>query len=113
MKLKIKKFKNLTPHALNIIKADGSVLNLPKPEDHILIPRVSITRELVDTIDGVDVYTSKTGEPIDLPEEEAGVGFVVSAMVRMNSPLRGDLFSPGSLLRDENGNITGCNGLDW
>jgi hypothetical protein len=96
------KIKNLTPHALKIQRIDGSFLELPKPEAGTLIPRRIAASVQCDPIEGVVE---------NLPEIEEGTIYVVSRMVIDGVSDRTDLFAPGELLRDGNGNIIGAKGL--
>ena len=51
------------------------------------------------------------GDVQDLPEVTENTIFVVSRMVKDRVPNRTDVLVPGALVRDENGNIIGANGL--
>lgn len=99
---------NLTPHALTIVKNDGSTIVL-QPES--TPARVRVTRDILDTVDGVDLYSVKYGEVENLPESRLGVYYIVSLLVKSAMPNRHDLLSPGDLVRDENGNVIACKGL--
>ncbi len=96
-------FINLTPHAIHLpdrtIETSGSVARCEE-----------ITTK-IGTIDGVDIVTKNYGRVEELPEPRAGYAYIVSMMVRMAADLRGDIYSPGDLIRDEKGNITGCKNL--
>lgn len=101
-------FRNLTPHAVNIVREDNTVLTI-EPEE--TPARVSMTVAKVSELDGVGIYASQYGEVTDLPEPEEGVWLIVSRMVLAASPERHDLLVPGTLIRDDAGNVTGCKGL--
>lgn len=60
---------------------------------------------------GVELITRQYGHVEGLPEPLPNVMYIVSALVRMALPERNDLASPGDLVRDENGKITGCKNL--
>jgi hypothetical protein len=56
----------------------------------------------------VEIKRVTYGRVDDLPAREAGVVYIVSALVRAAEPDRGDLASPGGLVRDDAGVIVGC-----
>ena len=45
--------RNLTPHVLNIVAADGTVVNI---EPSGIVPRVSSSQEIVEEINGISVF---------------------------------------------------------
>lgn len=103
---------NLTPHTISIHGADGAVLVLASAG----LARVSETRAARPalTLPGgevIPVTSPAFGEVTGLPDAREGVILVVSAMVRAALPGRGDLASPGPLVRDAGGNPLGCQGL--
>lgn len=101
---------NLTPHILNIFRADGSEVKLV-PEG---LARVSSTREHVRTVDGIAIYRTSFGEVEGLPEPQEGVFFITSLVVKQAARKLGrwDVLSPGDLIRDEAGQPIGCDGLN-
>ena len=105
-------YLNLTPHTLNIIRAEGPDLVLPPSGQ---IARVSMTRETVVGVDGIECHVSVPGPVEGLPYPEEGVVLVVSALVRTHPSLAGrtDVASPGPLVRDEAGQPIGCQGLEY
>jgi hypothetical protein len=108
----MKTLVNLTPHPLTISTAAGSVIKLPKSE---LPARLAVTRHrlndvTLDTGETLEVNISQLGEIENLPEPQEGVILVVSALVA-DAAKRGDVMSPGELLRDGEGNIVGAKGL--
>lgn len=96
-------FVNLTPHEINL---PGITLS-PNGE----VARVASSTRLVEVVSGIDLYETEYGETTGLPPQIDGIYLVVSALVRIANPSRSDLYSPGELIRDENGKITGCRGL--
>lgn len=104
------KFVNLTPHTLNIVRADNSVLII---EATGKIARVSSKTEVVEVIDGIEVIEPTFGDIVDLPEPEEGTKFIVSRMVKNLVPERKDVLVPGLLARDDKGNIIGAKGLSY
>jgi hypothetical protein len=99
---------NLTPHEVVLcgmrIKPDGT------------LARVSMTRKQTGQldIDGtiVPIYSTAYGTVTGLPRPNDGIGYIVSALVRSAAPERLDIYSPADLVRDERGNVVGCNSLD-
>ena len=108
-------FVNLTPHALNIRALDGATVVIPP--DPAGVARVIYDRLPPEqtTIAGHEIAVSVAGSPreiIGLPEPEPGVVLIVAKAVADAAPAgRGDLMSPGRLIRDEDGNVVGCDGL--
>jgi hypothetical protein len=130
---------NLTPHAVNVLTESGEVRTF---EPSGKLARVAVTRTDAGTIPayGIRLSCPKVGAVEGLPEESptdcpfcgqiGGVSvydticqdhgepfrfaplYIVSAMVREACPDRHDLLSPGELIRDGKGNITGCRGFD-
>lgn len=97
-------FKNLTPHAIKIHTEFGFCTLLPESHPARVSEIITSTRQ----VDSITFVTKSFGEVIDLPNEEAEVFLVVSAMVRSALPHRKDLLSPGDLIRDTAGAIIGC-----
>jgi hypothetical protein len=80
-----------------------------------IIPRVSSSTELVDTIEtsfGLIRITRNTfGQVENLPDPQPNTLFIVSAMVMNACPNRTDLVCPNESVRDSEGRITGCQSL--
>ena len=111
--LPIDRFVNLTPHTVKIVGGDGRVKALLPPSG--MVARVEQTRVQAGhtgAYGGVECWRTSYGEVTGLPPEQARNGLIVSAMVRTACSGRRDLFSPGELVRDADGNVTGCRGLD-
>lgn len=99
---------NLTPHKLNVVTENGTVTVEPSGT----IARCSVTNTPVRILpNGVTLYRTVYGEVTGLPEEQEGVIYVVSGLVRGAVPTRLDVASPGELIRNEEGQPVGCNGL--
>lgn len=109
------RFINLTPHALNVKTTNGDYITLPPSSN-------GPARVVYDTlppeqtrIDGHEVAVTVAGpvrEIIGLPDPDDNVVLIVSKAVSdVAPPNRGDLMSPGRLIRDEDGNVIGCDGL--
>ena len=94
---------------MNLIKSDGEKKII---EPSGTIARVGSERRFKGRIKGIDFYTSNFGEVKDLPDREPGVFYIVSRMVAEAVPDREDLVAPSELIRDDEGNIIGADGLD-
>lgn len=103
-------FKNLTPHAINLVNTVGREMVIqPEP-----VPaRVSAIETYETTMldSGMEVFTIVYGEVTNLPDPEEGVVLIVSKLVRDACPERSDLYYPTRLIRDNKGQIVGCAGL--
>jgi hypothetical protein len=113
------KLINLTAHSINICNKDGKeVLIVPSSGKEA---RIRTQRALVATLEGIEFYhIHVSGEPY-LKDVETGVEteflsgkrdtyFIVSGLFRSYFD-RLDLYQPGELLRDDDGNPIGCVGL--
>ena len=107
-------YRNLTPHALYVKAQDGTYITIP--------PSGEIARVVYDRfppeqvrIGGHEVAVVVAGAPreiIGLREPGEGVVLIVAKAVSDAAPpSRGDLMSPGKLIRDEDGTVIGCDGL--
>ena len=113
------KIINLTPHTINVLDENKKpVITLPTSG---AVARVSTTRQVVghiitDTTPPATVWVSRVayGEVVGLPEynQDSDVFYVVSSLVKAALPNRGDLLTPGELVRNEAGQPVGCIGLD-
>ena len=108
-------FINATPHELNIIREDGSVLTL-SPSGHVV--RVGTDRILKGERDGVQFYDAVYGiveydglNVVDIIDN--GDIVVVSALALAALPLSfaSNFVSPGDLVRNDEGQPIGCKGL--
>jgi len=108
-------YRNLTPHTLNVRALNGTVIAIAP--DSRGVARVVYDRLPPEqtTIGGHEVQISVAGSPreiVGLPEPEEGVILIVAKAVSDAAPAgRGDLMSPGRLLRDADGKVIGCDGL--
>lgn len=102
-------FRNLCPHALQLVKEDGSVLVL---EPFSQSPaRREVVRSESESIEGFGITTESLGPVVGLPEPEPGVVLVVSRLVMQGCPGREDVYVPGELIRDGAGAVIGARGL--
>jgi hypothetical protein len=102
---------NLTPHTLNIHNEDGELVATVAPSGKVARCEVKRVKERERA--GIPFYATSYGEVVDLPEYSHGdpVVYVVSGMTRAAVPDRVDVFQPGELLRNEQGQVVGCIGL--
>ena len=102
---------NLTPHDVVIVTEAGNI-TIPKSG---VIARCAQTTEQVGTIEyaGTEIPLTVTsyGELVDLPNPSSGKYYIVSRLVMSAASGRTDLLCPNGLVRDDNGNIIGCESL--
>ena len=104
---------NCTPHAVNIHSENGTVLTVEPSGD---FARVATIKEetSIPGLEGIKVEktTFDTSKVEGLPAPEEEVIYIVS-LITLNAlkGIRTDLVAPGNLIRDEGGNIVGCDGL--
>lgn len=105
---------NLTPHPLNVKIMGGEYVTIPPSGDVARVIYDRFPPEQV-RIDGHEISVSVAGAPreiIGLPDPEPGVVLIVAKAVSDAAPAyRGDLMSPGKLIRNEDGTVIGCDGL--
>jgi len=101
--------ENLTPHEIVVILDETHHVVFPPCG---IVARVSqILSRTGTAAGGIPVFSRYFGEVENLPEREAGKLLIVSAMVKSAMPDRKDLLSPAELIRDDKGNVIGCNGF--
>lgn len=94
---------NATPHPLNIVQRDGSILTIAPSG---AIPRCKSTEEVYGTLGLIDITQQTLGEVENLPEEIPGAYYIVSRLVA-SAAKRDDLLVPGTLDRDDEGKVIG------
>ena len=105
------KMINLTPHTVNVCDENGSAMRSIEPSGKVL--RLPTRAYAAGELDGIPLVRLSYEEPEDLPPVEDGTIYIVSSL--MLEPLaamgRRDFVapdtSPGSVVRDEGGRITG------
>ena len=101
---------NLTPHALRLLAEDGkTVATEIQPSGQIA--RVAAKAVLVGHAGAVPLYHTEYGAVEGLPEPQPETIYVVSGLVRAAVPHREDVYSPGRLVRDDQGRPVGAIGL--
>lgn len=102
------KIKNYTPHELCIMQLGKTIVRVPSSGvarvERDTFPRADVC--------GVPTQTVSLGDVTGLPEKEAGVFLVVSAMIREALLYRDDIGSPAGLVRDRAGLVIGCTSFD-
>jgi len=99
---------NLTPHEVKFVDGN-SVWSIPSAGVARVETLVEKAREL--PVSGIPVVRATKGEVVNLPNPSKGTIYIVSAMVREAVPHRTDVFSPHGLVRDDAGNVVGCEAL--
>ena len=98
---------NLTPHALHLLREDGTTLDLPSEGE----VRVRSEKTIAGEISGLTIYKEVLLGIEGLPEPESGVAYIVSRLVAAKITGRDDIFVPGDLIRDDQGRVIGARGL--
>jgi len=106
----MKKIVNLTPHA--IVLNTGEVF---EPSGKVARVSSSFEDSGLD-VNGIQIFETKFGQIIDLPDYEDGTFFIVSAMVMAaNKGVRKDLIAPATshpdTIRNEKGHIVSVPGF--
>lgn len=100
------KIINLTPHAINVLKEDGSPkMSIPASGT---VARAVQMRHSMGEINGIPVNKSEYGDPVNLPAAEEGTVYIVSVLTAQSAPDRDDLLVVDDLVRNEDGQIIGC-----
>ena len=94
------RFINLTPHPVNIIKEDGSVVDIPASGSTI---RRGVARKLIGDIAGIPIYETRFDavDATHVPDQQEGVAYIVSNLALQDQLLtnRPDSYAPGELER--------------
>ena len=107
------KIVNLTPHEINIFRSMADTVPMMSIPPRGIIARVSMISELYGDIDGVPIFSFSFGDIVDMPNQESGTIYIVSAMLLEHKSMKNrmDAFAPGELKRNEKGQPIGCIGL--
>lgn len=104
---------NLTPHSVNIIGNDNSVVATIETSGNVA--RCSQTIDIVGSIAlgsvSIPISSSSYGEVVDLPAPKPGYYYIVSRLVMSACPNRQDLLCPNDLVRNDAGQVIGCRSL--
>ena len=101
-------FINLTPHAITIIKNDGTTMTI---EPSGAVARVAVDSYQLRSILGVKITKNEYHEVTGLPEPKEGRYYIVSVMVAQRVPGRNDVLVTNEAVRDDKGRIIGCRSL--
>lgn len=120
------KLINATPHEITLLSRDGveqdakkqflasasEIKVLQKIPPAGILPRVAMSNNPVEPIEGIPVEAVTYGEIEGLPEAEEGVFYIVSGLVAAAAAKQGraDCLAPGALVRDKDNPsaILGC-----
>lgn len=107
-------FVNLTPHAINLYRPDGTVRTIPP--DGRVARCAAVAMPIGCAPDGTPLMRRSYGDAGiqgggAFPDPQPGTIFIVSALVAAAMAGRDDVASPGDLVRDADGNIIGCRDL--
>ena len=117
---------NLTPHTVRVFSAtDEIVAEIPPSGMVARIEKLGSFRNDSEVVSvqnfgdadeiweyNIPILTASVTDITDLPDEQANVRFIVSAMLRAACPDRPDLVSPADLVRDESGSVIGCRAFE-
>jgi len=100
--------KNLTPHTINILDEDGTLIREFPSEG---IAMISQSKEVLDELDLIQFVKTSFGEPVVLPDPEEGVVYIVSLATVDAAKAHGrdvhDLILTSDPVRDNEGHIIG------
>lgn len=99
---------NLTPHTVNIVTSTGEpVVTLPS-EGLVRCSQIDVP---TGTVAGITITSTTYGEVEGLPEPAPNTYYIVSRLVLTACPDRTDLLVPNQVVRNEHGQIVGCQSL--
>ena len=116
--IKDMKLINLTPHEINIhlgavdYDTGKNVLVLPKAEVPARCSTSLTFSGMVGERGNVPTFITDYGDVTGLPEPRKNTLLVVSFIVQNALPERFDLATPGEAVRDADGKVIGCKGLN-
>ncbi len=101
---------NMTPHPIQILGESNNrqIREIPASGKTIRLASKTVS---TGNLDGIPVSRTIFGDPVGLPEEEAGTYYIVSQLVISACRDRGDLLVPADVVRDDDGRIIGCRSL--
>jgi hypothetical protein len=102
---------NLTPHSITVIRDNGTQITYQSGQPVARVSQDTAPVGLLD--DGVPAVTTQFGDIVNLPDPVPGFYFLVSGLVAQRAWALGrtDVVCPGSLFRDQSGNVVGCQHL--
>lgn len=99
---------NLTPHNINLYK-DGQLVETILASG--VVARVSMTTEVIGTLNDFEVRRNAYSEVMNLPEKTENTVYIVSSLVAQAAKDRDDLVITDGAVRDTDGRIIGCTGF--
>ncbi len=106
------RYVNLTPHEVTIFQGDRIVMTVAPSGT---VARLGEDPEFYAVVSGVEYHRVILGEPVGLPEPEAGTALIVSMPMLMALAAAGihrpDVVYPFGQVRDGGGRIIGCRSL--
>lgn len=105
------KIINLTPHAITVVTEAGEPIATIAPSG--TVARCQEVSVKVGEVGGIPIFSTTWGEVEGLPEPQEGVAYVASALVAQAAARAGrtDVFSPAKQVRNDEGQVVGCLGL--
>ena len=103
------KIINLTPHAINFLDGNNSVLATVEPSG--VVARAAQTRERVSEVNGIVVNQCSYGAVTGLPDPQPETIYLVSALTAQACRDRNDVFITDDAVRNESGQIIGCRAI--
>lgn len=103
------KIINCTPHAINFLDGNNSVLATVEPSG--VVARAAQTRETVGSVNGIPVNQCSYGAVTGLPDPQPETIYLVSALTAQACRDRNDVFITDDAVRDDSGRIIGCRAI--
>lgn len=108
------KFVNLTPHAINAVRKNGTTLTLPPSG---WVARVGVERVVEMEVEGVELAAPKMGALQGVEGLEVKDGDILVTSLAAKTAVKAAfpaalVVSPGALIRDAQGQTIGCQGFD-
>ena len=97
---------NKTPHTVYVYD-DNSVLVAEYQPNSIPV-RIKADVKRIGDLAGIPLTSTVYGDLEGLPDEQPGVCYIVSGLVKAACPERKDLLVPSEQLRDDQGRVIGC-----
>ena len=109
------KLLNLTPHAINVLCADGSAAVIPStaPPARCEESRADFGTTTDDAGRVIRIVKLWRGQVYDLPPVAPHTRYIVSALVALAKPGRDDLLVVDEIVRNDNGQVVGCRALAY
>lgn len=97
---------NKTPHTVYVYD-DNTILLAEYQPDSVPV-RIKADVQRIGDLAGIPLTSTVYGDLEGLPDEQSGVYYIVSGLVKAACPERKDLLVPSEQLRDEQGRVIGC-----